>query len=306
MENLRYNDTMNEEKRKVAVIGALNVDISGRAEAPLARGDSVMGKVRTTLGGVGWNVARNCALLGADVSFYSLLGRDGQADAIRAESARYVVDISGCRWVDEQNNRYLYICDEHGDVACCVNDMALCSQMDKSFAARCLDAVQDCGAVVADANLPQGTLSYIGENLTAPLVVDCVSTAKCVRLRPILGHIHTLKANLSEAETLIGEKGPEACIKALLAAGVRRVVISMASEGVICGEAGGEIFAKRSVHTEVVDATGAGDSMTAALTVGLAAGMSFTDCASMGVTAAGITIANPGAVTSALAVLRPF
>ncbi len=306
MENLRYNNSMNEGKRKVAVIGALNVDISGRADAPLARGDSVMGKVRTTLGGVGWNVARNCALLGADAAFFSLLGRDEHADAIRAESARYVVDISGCRWVDAPNNRYLYICDEHGDVACCVNDMALCSRMDKSFAARCLEAVQDCHAVVMDANLPQGTLTYIGENLSVPLVADCVSTGKCVRLRPILGHIHTLKANLSEAETLTGETGPEACIRALTAAGVKRVVISMAAQGVICGEAGGEIFAKKSVHTEVVDSTGAGDSMTAALTVGLAAGMNFADCASMGVTAAGITIANPSAVTSALAVLRPF
>ena len=306
MENLRYNDTMNEEKRKVAVIGALNVDISGRAGAPLARGDSVLGKVRTTLGGVGWNIARNCALLGADTAFYSLLGRDEHADTIRAESARYVVDISACRWVDEPNNRYLYICDEHGDVAACVNDMGLCGRMDRSFAAGFLDSLAGCGAVVADANLPQETLRYIGENLAAPLVADCVSTAKCVRLRPILGRIHTLKANLSEAEALIGEKGAEACIKALLSAGVKQVVISMASEGVICGEAGGGIFAKRSVHAEVVDATGAGDSMTAALTVGLAAGMPFTDCASMGVTAAGITIANPGAVTPAIAVLRPF
>ena len=133
MENLRYNDTMNEEKRKVAVIGALNVDISGRAEAPLAGGDSIPGKVRTTLGGVGWNIARNCSLLGADTAFYSLLGRDEHESVIRAESGRYVVDISGCRWTDEPNNRYLYICDEHGDVAACVNDMALCARMDRAF-----------------------------------------------------------------------------------------------------------------------------------------------------------------------------
>ncbi len=303
---MRYNNSMNEEKRKVAVIGALNVDISGRAEAPLAGGDSILGKVRTTLGGVGWNIARNCSLLGADTAFYSLLGRDEHESVIQAESDRYVVDISGCRWADEPNNRYLYICDEHGDVAACVNDMALCARMDRAFVSGFLGDLSDCGAVVADANLPQGTLKYIGENLAAPLVADCVSTTKCVRLRPILGHIHTLKANLAEAEALIGATGPEACIRALLAAGVKRVVISMASEGVICGEAGGEIFAKRSVHTEVVDATGAGDSMTAALTVGLAAGMSFSDCTAMGVTAAGITIANPGAVTAALAVLRPF
>ena len=295
---------MDLQKRKVAVIGALNVDIGGKAEGALAQGDSIPGKVRFDLGGVGWNVARNCALLGADVAFFSCLGRDEHESAIRAESERYCVDIAGCRWLDEPNNRYLYLCDSHGDVAAAVNDMGLCQKMDRAFAAACLEGVSGCGAVVIDANLPAATLRYLGENIQAPLVADCVSAAKCTRLRPILDRIHILKANLLEAQTLTGETGTEQCIRALLSMGVKRVVISQGPEGVVCGE-GDRIFPQPSVHTDVVDSTGAGDSMTAALTVGLARGMDFADCAALGVTAAGITVANPGAVTAALAVLRP-
>ena len=297
---------MDMQKKKVAIIGALNVDIGGRPQGPLVPGDSIPGRVRTSLGGVGWNVARNCALLGADAAFYSLLGRDEQEQTIRAESQRYCVDISGCRWEeDSPNNRYLYLCDEKGDVAAAVNDLDLCRRMDRAFAAACLERVGGCGAVVMEANLPQATLAYLGEKLTAPLVADCVSVAKCGRLRPILDKIHILKANLQEAEALTGRTGVEDTIRALLDAGVKRVVISQGPQGVICGEEE-RIFPVPSVHTDVVDATGAGDSMTAALTVGLAMGMSFDDCAALGVTAAGITVANPGAVTAALAVLRPF
>lgn len=219
------------------------------------------------------------------------------------DSARYVVNIDYCRWVEECNNRYLYICDEAGDVAACVNDMALCESMKKPYAESCLPLIQDAEVVVLDANLPGEALTCLAEGISAPLVVDCVSTTKCIRLRSILSRVHTLKANLAEAETLVGKQGAETCIRALLAAGVKRVVVSRGPEGILCGE-DGHIFTERSVHTNVVDATGAGDSLTAALTVGLAIGMNFMDCASLGVTAAGITIANPGAVTAALAVLR--
>lgn len=300
---MQYNT--DREKRKVAVVGALNVDIAGRAENALTRGDSTMGKVRFALGGVGWNVARNCALLGADTAFFSVLGRDEHESAIREESERYCVDISGCRWVHEPNNRYLYICDENGDVAAAVNDMDLSRRIDGAYIESCLAALNECDAVMVDANLPQTTLAWLGEHVTAPLVADGVSATKCLRLLPLLPRLRVLKTNLLEAETLTGQTGPEACIRALRQMGVEQVVVSLGPGGVICGE-GDQIFSRRSVHTDVVDATGAGDSVTAALTVGVAGGMPFAECVALGVTAAGITVAHAGSVTPALAVLRPY
>ncbi len=295
---------MDEAKKKVAVIGGLNVDIGALAEGTLARGDSVAGKVRFSLGGVGWNIARNCALLGAETSFYSLLGRDEHAGAIRSESERYCVDIAGCRWEDTTNNRYVYVCDENGDVAAAVNDMRLCRRIDRAFAETCLPALEKCDAVVMEANLPAETISFLAERLTVPLVADGVSVGKCGRLKGTLNRLQILKANIQEARTLTGQDSPEDCIRALLAAGVKRVVVSIGPGGVICGE-GDRIFPQPSVHTDVVDATGAGDSMTAALTVGLTVGLSFADCTALGVTAAGITVGHAGSVTSALSVLRP-
>lgn len=290
---------MDLQKKKVAVIGALNVDMGAWPEGPLTRGDSIPGRVRSALGGVGWNIARDCALLGAETAFFSLLGRDEQEHAIRAEASRLGISLAGCRWTDSPNNRYLYVCDEHGDVAAAVNDMALCHKMDEAFAAAIVPALAGFDAVVADANLPPETLIYLGETVKAPLAADCVSAAKCGRLRPILPCVHTLKANRLEAEALTGQTGPEACARALLAAGVKRAVISLGAEGVLCAE-GKRVFRQPSVAAEIVDATGAGDALTAALAVGLAKGMTLEECAHLGVSAAGVTISHPGSVTEAL------
>ena len=291
---------METRKKKVAVIGALNVDTGGWADSPLARGDSIPGRVRSSLGGVGWNIARNCALLGAETAFFSLLGKDEHENAILADSARFGVSLANCRWEERQNNRYLYICDERGDVAAAVNDMALCGRISPDLAACWLPALEDCGAVVVDANLPEETLAFLGGHVKAPLAADCVSAAKSVRLRPILSRLSLLKANRVEAQALTGLVRPLDAARALLDAGVKRVTISLGREGVLWAE--GKTFLRQNpINTHPVDATGAGDSLTAALAVGLAAGLSMARCAELGVAAAGVTIAHTGAVSSELA-----
>ena len=51
----------------IAVIGSVNMDIGGYSHGPLTAGDSNPGRVRLSVGGVGCNIARNLALLGAKV-----------------------------------------------------------------------------------------------------------------------------------------------------------------------------------------------------------------------------------------------
>ena len=138
--------------------------------------------------------------------------------------------------------------------------------------------------------------------MTAPLAADGVSTAKCGRLKAILPRLGMLKLNGLEAAALTGREDPEQSADALLRAGVERVVISLGEKGVLCGQ-GRRLFYLRAPAVEVVDATGAGDSLMAALAVGLSAGLDLKDCAEMGVAAAAITLAHPGSVTEALRAL---
>ena len=293
---------MNGRKRKVAVIGALNVDIGGIPEAAFLPGDSIPGRVTVSLGGVGWNIARNCASLGAETAFFSVLGEDDAADAIRRDAADFGVRLDGCRWVAEGNNRYLFIAGNSGDMAAAVNDMRLCARMDEAFIESCLPALRGFDAAVVDANLPPEALRALAESVDVPLIADGVSAVKCGRLRDILSHIHTLKVNRMEAEMLAGRIDPEECVRALLDEGVAQVVVSLGADGVLCGE-NGAVFRRPSEGMPASDTTGAGDSLTAALAVGLAYGMDLPACAELGMRAAGVTMGYPGAATRSLAAL---
>jgi sugar/nucleoside kinase (ribokinase family) len=85
-------------------------------------------------------------------------------------------------------------------------------------------------------------------------------------------------------------------------AGVTRAVVSLSGEGVLCGE-NGQMFQKPASGKTIVDTTGAGDSLSASLAVGLAYGLELERCAELGMAAAGITMSQPGAVTKELAKL---
>ncbi|MBR2716350.1 MAG: hypothetical protein IKD79_01255 [Oscillospiraceae bacterium] len=293
---------MKEGKKKVAVVGALNVDIGGRPDSPLVPGDSIPGRVRVSLGGVGWNVARDCASLGAETSFFSVLGEDAYAAAIRRDAERFRVDLSRCRWEEAENNRYLNITGGTGDVAAAVNDMRLCERADGSFIRGILPALRVFDVVAADANLPVTALRTLAESVETPLIADGVSAVKCGRLRELLPRIHTLKLNRAEAQALTRRVEPEDCARALSAAGARRIVISLSGEGVLCVE-GDALFRLPASGMPLMDATGAGDSLTAALAVGLARGLDLRSCAELGMRAAGITMGQTGAVTEKLAAL---
>lgn len=291
---------------EVAVLGALNIDICGASNVPFSSGDSLPGEVRMTLGGVGFNIVRNAAALGADCAFFSVLGEDYHAPAIREEAARLGLDIAGCQWVDADNCRYLFILDHQGDMTAAVNDMKLTRRMDSAFGKKAGRQMAGAKVAVTEANLPADTLYALAAELgDTPLVADCVSAAKCMRLERILPRIHTLKANLIEAGKLTGFAGPERCATALLKKGVTRAVITLGSEGMLLAE-GDEMLRLPTLAARVVNASGAGDAMTAALAVALLRGMDLETCAKFASAAAAITVQSEAAVSPDLTRLRPI
>lgn len=80
------------------VIGACNVDLTGRSAAPLRAGDSSPGRISTAWGGVARNVAENLARLGLEVSLFSALGNDGFAASLRSALAASGVGLTALTW----------------------------------------------------------------------------------------------------------------------------------------------------------------------------------------------------------------
>ncbi len=287
------------------VVGAVNVDVGGIPRETLRTGDSNPGTVRTTLGGVGRNIAHNMALLGLDTRMITALGDDLYARRITASCAELGIDLSAAlRVPGAATSTYIYIADPHGDMVLAVSDMEIYDHLTSAYLAGRRGLLDHARAVVLDANTPADTVVWLGENVPADLFADPVSAAKAEKLRPILGRLHTLKPNRLEAELLSGvaitdEKSLCAAADALLDTGMRRVYISLGPEGVLAADGAGRCRL-RVREGRVVNATGCGDAFMAALVWAHRRGLDLADSAAAGMAAASIAMESRETINPAM------
>ncbi|MBQ9251488.1 MAG: carbohydrate kinase family protein [Clostridia bacterium] len=289
----------------VVVVGGANVDIGGQSAGPLRSEDSNPGRVRISVGGVGRNIAHNLRLLGLPVLFLTALGKDAQGDRVAAECAMAGIDCERIlRTHEAPTSTYLFIADEAGDMHLAISDMEICRQISPDYLSAQADVFSSAAAVVADANLPEESLRYLAERVEAPLFVDPVSAAKAGRIRDILGCIHTLKPNRLEAELLSGitiqtEADLLLAADRLLSTGMKRVFISLGTEGVFAAEEDQRLRIP-CCPAAPVNMTGAGDAMMAGLVWSFLQGLSLANSARAAAAAAAIAVEGRHTVNSDL------
>ena len=188
----------------VTVVGGVNMDIGGwPGEVPVMQ-DSNPGVVRMSLGGVGRNIAHNMALLGMDVRLLTVFGDDINAQKIAASCGELGIDISQSPVIPEgHTSTYLFINDEKGDMLLAVSDMDIYRHLTPQLLSQRQKLLSGSQVLVIDTNIPAESIAYLAENCPVPIFADPVSTAKAVKLQPVLGRLHTLKPNRIEAEGLL-------------------------------------------------------------------------------------------------------
>ena len=277
------------------VVGGVNVDIGGRSFEPLVAADSNPGRVTTSLGGVGRNIAHNLCLLGEQVSMVT----------VPASCSELGIDLShALRTSEAPTSTYVYLADNLGEMALAVSDMSVCERITPAYLASQLPLLQNAQVVVADTNAPKESLEFLAQNCNVPLFVDPVSTAKAEKIRDILPKIHTLKPNALEAALLTGveihnTEDAKKAAKKLLSMGVHRVFISMGSSGV-CAARGEECVVLPPVQGNRINTTGCGDAFMAALTWAYLEGMDLEHTALAGLAAGSIAMESSETINPAL------
>ena len=284
----------------VAVVGAVNMDVCGRPYQKLILRDSNPGAVRYTPGGVGRNIAHDLRLLGVEVRFVTVFGDDPYGETRRrsCESLGMVIDdaetIPGMR-----TSTYLYITDEHGEMQLALSDTDISACITPAFLAPRLEMLNSADAVVVDGNLTRETLCWIAEHVTVPIFADPVSVTKAERLRPILSRLHTFKPNLTEGQHLTGETAPERIVDVLLEQGVGHVFLSLGADGILAG-AGEERVMLPCLPTRMVNTTGGGDAVMAALIWAYLHGMTLRDATAAALRAGRLAVEFDGTNNPAL------
>ena len=269
----------------VTVVGGVNMDIGGwPGEVPVMR-DSNPGVVRMSLGGVGRNIAHNMALLGMDVRMVTVFGDDINAQKIAASCGELGIDISQSPVIPEgHTSTYLFINDEKGDMLLAVSDMDIYRHLTPQLLSQRQKLLSGSQVLVIDTNIPAESIAYLAENCPVPIFADPVSTAKAVKLKPVLGKLHTLKPNRIEAELLSGVKitndaSLRKAAETLLDTGLHRVFISLGSDGVFAADRSGHQVQLPPLPGAMVNTTGCGDAAMAAVAWAYLEGTGLEDTA---------------------------
>ncbi len=264
----------------VCVIGGSNIDIEGYPHEQLIPGDSNPGIVRTSLGGVGRNIAENLTRLGIPTTFLSVVGNDAYGQRILGHARSIGLDMAKTLVVDEPTSTYLAVLDATRDMYVGIAHMDILHRLDIPYIQRHADLIQNAAFCVVDTNLPD-VLEYLVTTYDVPFILETVSANKAIKAQPFLGRFHTIKSNRIEAQVLSGmtirtTHDLQKAGRYFIDRGVGNVFITLGSEGVYYRTPDSEgILTSPSV--EMVSATGAGDAFAAGLVYGLYRGNAVED-----------------------------
>lgn len=284
----------------VLVIGAAGLDIKGRSHIALQMATSNPGQIRNSFGGVGRNIAENLARLEVETLLLTAVGDDTSGDLLMAHSAAagvdvtYVLQVAGGR-----SGSYVAVLDDEGDLSVAVSDYEVMQFLDAAFFEQHTRLFDHARLIVLDLNLYPESIAKIielAERFHVPLCVDPTSPSHATKICNNLKYVYLMMPNASETMTLCGLSGPASDLdmaisaaKQLVASGLGIAIVTLGEKGLAYADhsSSGHIQARK---TKIVDTTGAGDALTAAVIFGLLNDCTIDEAMRLGITAASLTI----------------
>lgn len=260
------------------VVGGANMDFLGSSQAPLKQHTSNQGKVSSSPGGVGRNIAENLVRLSQPCWLMAPVGNDANGLFLKRHCQQLGIETQSMVTIEgASTSSYVSIVDEAGEMQVAIADMSLIDGFGAAQLDEFLPQLQAASLVVLDANLAPDCLAFLMHKLPQQVFfVDPVSVTKAVRIIPFLSHIHSLKPNLIEAQAMAGTHfGGQPSHAQLLglaqwfiAQGVKHLYLSLGSKGLLYSDAKQSFIIAPSVPLEainIVNSNGAGDAMMAAI-----------------------------------------
>lgn len=294
----------------VAVVGGANIDIIGYANSEFVQSDSNPGVVRTTPGGVGRNIAECLARMGVDTKLLTAVGGDAFGKQMLDETRAAGVDMQHSYIEAEaHNSSYLALLDSEGEMQLAISDMDLIDNLSLEFIRQKRNVLSRSAIMMLDCNLQTQALELALDSAQCPVYLDAVSAKKVLRAKTLLGRFDTIKLNKIEAHALTGievnsEDDMKRMTDAFFAMGVRRIVLTMGSEGAYWRVRDKQEGFVPSQKAQVVNVTGAGDSFTAALVYGAFHEMSDNDSIQLASCMARLTLESENSVSKAITPTR--
>ena len=236
---LPFEHLMKNSDFKIICAGSAVIDSIGYSKNQISTGDDVSGTIKTSVGGVAFNICKQLALSGyTNVELLTALGDDTKGRRILdfcSELGIITDNIYICN--DSETDSYLAIEDINGLKAAIAHIFNV-----EEFGDKILEPLEN-GAVkinpepssnliVLDGNLSSSTLSKIAENkkiMNYDIRIASASSSKASRLKPFLSLPNvTIYCNIGEAENLcdLSFQNTRQAASYLLAKGLGRAIVT--------------------------------------------------------------------------------
>ncbi|MCL4370119.1 MAG: carbohydrate kinase family protein [Chloroflexi bacterium] len=292
------------EPTEIVVLGATCLDVKARPLAPVQPGTSNPAQIRLSPGGSGRNIAENLARLGVRASLLSVVGADLLGQRLLDRTAASGVDVSRviCS-PTSSTGAYLALFTDENHQGYALDDVTQLKLATPDYILANRDLIEEARMVMVDGNADRETVAAVlslAREQGVPVGLDPASVRRAYALRPHLSEFSLVTPNRAEAEALLDtsidntEDALEAA-RRMVALGVGTAIITLAEEGLAyaTSEGHGRIPA---IRCDVVDWTGAGDALAAAIVYGLLNQMPVDDGMRLGIAAATLTLSSQESV----------
>jgi ribokinase len=282
-------------------VGGANVDYLVRGPSLPGPGDTVQGnEFQMAPGGKGANQAVAAARLGARVAFVGCIGEDAGGGLLVDHLVADGVDTRFLRTTSEVATGVAVIqVDAQGEKQIMVAPGAN-TRLTEQAVREALAAIASVRVVLTQFEVPMPVVmaaAKLARERGAIFVLDPAPPADVPN--ELLPLVDVIRPNAGEARALTGiditgRESASRAARALLARGVRAVVVQASDDGDLAVWRDGDRFLPR-IPVDTIDATGAGDAYAAALAVRLGEGASLEEAAPFASAAAALTTTRLGA-----------
>jgi ribokinase len=280
----------------VVVVGSANADLVVSVRRLPRAGETVTGGTFARHGGgKGANQAVAAARAGARVAFVGAVGADDFGDEALRELAAEGIDIAAVtRLADVPTGVAVIMVDEQGE-----NQIAVASGANAALTGEAVEAALpslltgSAGVVLLGHEVPEDVVRAGADAARSAGWHAILNPAPARALIDDLDGV-VVTPNADEARALTGESDVEAAARALTARTGAAVLVTLGAQGALLrADGGSERVPVPAV--DVVDTTGAGDTVNGVLAAELAAGRPLQDAVRFALAAAALSTRVAGA-----------
>ncbi len=278
---------------KIGVVGSINMDMTVKAERIPLKGETLKGwDLQYIPGGKGANQAVAMAKLGAEVEMFGCVGDDAAGESLVKNLQDTGVETGHIKVVPGVPTGLAMITVGENDNTIIVV-AGTNNHVDIDYVNEVKDSILECEIVLLQHEIPQETVEYV--------ISLCADNGVKVVLNPgparpvkqeILEKVTYLTPNEHEAVILFGR---DISFEEMMKRYPEKLVITQGSRGVSTCLKNGEVILVPARKANVVDTTGAGDTLNGAFTVAVTEGKGIAEALAFANTAAGLSTEKFGA-----------